>query len=355
MRGKSHKVANVSVLEACIKVWLNPSEGEVSPVPALPTVPSAAETAPPGPQDVFAPSTATIGQLALVGTGPAAVPLPPRHDPIWDRIDGLPAAALPALGEPTAVCRVTWASMLRGLWAIRAGWLWLLFPLGVFLFSLLAWGREDWRPVLYGTLCAGWLAGRVHLPWIRVWWQGFLLPGETVLLFPEGFASVRRGQVTGCRWGQIDQGQEMTWTGPSWFLSAKPFRILTFCRADGRCWCYSTNLEHVEILAERVVYLIAERVRKRFRAGETQSIGPFEISPGGLRFREVLLPWAELTVRVEPNPLKWGGSPLLVVYRKGIWERTFTVFLRDIPSAGALLDLLTELGCVSRAGNSGSA
>ncbi len=305
------------------------------PMVALPPEEQAAEDRPIPATQVMAPRQEFSTRPKVPALPQLSEANPPRkHDPVWDRLDGLPLEALPELGKPVGEYRVTRRSWWRGLWHhCTVSWnrvLCLLVFLGwinVSLFAALRTPGDFDFGLMVGVLVFSWV---LLSPLLGALWKDWYTGSGRLLLYPEGFVLIRGDHVTGYRWEQIYRWR---WEEhPLRYLGPPPYLILALISASGQPLRLTGFIDGLGVLVGQ----LTTELRETFLDGEPVVFGDLVLHQSWLGCQGKRFSLGDLKLTVEKGAL--------VVRRRSTSEIWLRLLLRNIPNPGLLLSLLTEHG-----------
>jgi len=155
-----------------------------------------------------------------------------------------------------------------------------------------------------------------------------------VLLFEEGFVSIRQEQVFVCRWDEVASVFEGTI-----FANDACVRSCTVYKRSGEEWTISNDTELISGFPRLVKAVIDETKRRLFprmlaalEAGQSIDFGCLRLTPEGIVYNDRMLPWAELkSIRCEDLGVG--------IEQRGAWVTWAAISNGSVPNRFALQEV----------------
>jgi len=155
-----------------------------------------------------------------------------------------------------------------------------------------------------------------------------------VLLFEEGFVSIRQEQVFVCRWDEVASVFEGTI-----FANDACVRSCTVYKRSGEEWTIRNDTELISGFPRLVKAVIDETKRRLFprmlaalEAGQSIDFGCLRLTPEGIVYNDRMLPWAELkSIRCEDLGVG--------IEQRGAWVTWAAISNGSVPNRFALQEV----------------
>ncbi len=169
----------------------------------------------------------------------------------------------------------------------------------------------------------------------------YVRANRIVVLYENGLAYGRSGEVQGWRWEDIDAFTfEITRQYVN-FIPTGTFYTYTLDMRDGDRIVLDGNVSGIKAVGkhvrEKVTPLVYDRLAEAFSRGENVDFGPIRLNlTQGLQDRYRLFPWGEI------EQVGVGKGYLIVEPRKGSGLRRTSLPMGAIPNVDVLLALVAE-------------
>jgi hypothetical protein len=236
---------------------------------------------------------------------------------------------LVGLGEPIAQFSVGKRAIVRNAVIAPA-----FFLAGVALVAGLlwrhAWGHSHFIVMGISLIVMG----------VMVLVRGVRNRGLRVLIFPEGFMRISRGEGQAFFWDEIDRIWRKKTEG-HWARAWQGSLVLRIERKDGRSMEFDDTLPRLgdlaAVLHQQSLPHMLPAALNDYDSGRTLDFGKLKVNQTGIRHDADALGWKDI------QELKF-DEDRVTIHKKGRWGKWKQVTLSEIPNAHLLRALLVRTG-----------